>query len=120
MSYNNLAKRKVKQVFKLIGDLAIDVTLAKRSVVDFNFQKVEPKTPTSETVTTKAVMLSSDKESTEQNVMRNNLLLITEEVGDVLTYDTVTILTKVWKIGPIIKSDGFTSTVEIYREVSNG
>jgi len=117
MAYRELVKKNVRLAFRLIGDLATGVMLTKKSKNSFNFSTMNVSVKESAPVTARAVIMPSNKASEEHNAMVKNLLLSYEEVGDINAYDRVTIDGEEWKVGPVISTDSFTVTVEIYKEV---
>lgn len=116
MSYRAMVENNVDKAFKLIGDLAITVTLNKKTKATFDFNTLDVKTTLLSGIVTNAVMLTNDKRTAEHNTRSVSLMLKTKEIGDINLFDSVTIGTDVFKIGPIISTDSYITNVEILKE----
>lgn len=116
MGYRSMVERNVDKAFKLIGDLAITVTLNRKTKATFNFDTLDVKTTLTPNLITSAVLLDSSKRSAEHNTRSTSLILKTKEIGDINLFDSVTIGTDLFKIGPIISTDGYITNVEIFKE----
>ncbi len=116
MGYKAIVERNVDKAFKLIGDLAITVTLKRKTKATFNFDTLDVKQTLSTDLLTTAVLLETNKSTTEHNTRSASLMLKTKEIGDINLFDSVTIGTDLFKIGPIISTDGYITNVEIFKE----
>ena len=116
MGYKTKINTNVNKAFNLVKDLAEDITFNKKSL-NFDFNTATAKTQDSESVITKAIITDINKTSKEHNAMYKMIMLKTQDIGDIKAYDTIIINSESWKIGPIIKSDGYITIVEIYKEV---
>lgn len=116
MGYKSMVERNVDKAFKLIGDLAITVTLNRKTKATFNFDTLDVKTTLTPNLVTSAVLLESSKKTAEHNTRSTSLILKTKEIGDINLFDSVTIGADLFKIGPIISTDGYITNVEIFKE----
>jgi len=116
MGYNSLVSRNVDKAFKLIGDLANTVTLVRKATSTFNFSTLNIKETDQANLVTTAIISDIKKPSGEHNTKASSLMLKTKEIGDINLFDTVIINNESFKIGPLISTDGFVTTVEIFRE----
>lgn len=117
MGYKALVNSQVRKAFILIKDLAEDVTFVKKLASTFNFDTLEAKIPSSESVVTKAIVTESKKVSEEHNSQNKLVMLKTQDIGDITAYDTIIINNQNWKVGPVIISDGYVTVAEIYKGV---
>ena len=120
MSYKNLIDSNLRRAFILVRDLAEDVTFNLKEVIDFDFSTGNVVENPQTTVIVKAVVITSKKESRDVKGSRNTdsveLMFSTRDVGDLTMYDTVIIAGNEWNLGKRIKSDGYITLVELYRE----
>jgi hypothetical protein len=124
MSFQNLVNKNVNKAFNLIKDLATDVTFTKKAITGFDFNTKSNTAGTDTIVTTKAVIIESKKgrkgsigSNTSRNAQRKEIMLKTQDIGDISFYDFVTFGGNDWKIGATIADNGFIVMSEIYREV---
>lgn len=118
MSYNKLIERNLVRAFKLLKDLAIDVTFTRQSSSEFNFATGTATVNAESPKVVKAVVLDSDKSSDKSNSVKKSVLFKTKDVGNLNSYDTVVLPNGVsWKLGPVIKDTGFVAYVELLTEV---
>lgn len=116
MSYRKLVEANVTKAFNLVKDLAYDVVLTKKQTADFNFSSGETQLSSSQTVSTKAIVIEATKKSDDRNTIQKQIMLKTKDVGDINNYSTVSISGVIWKIGSIQKDDGFVITANIFKE----
>jgi hypothetical protein len=114
MNYEALITGNVRKIFNLVGNLAKDAVLTKKEDVNFNFGtgKVTAKTST---ISTKIIITDVEKSSNKVLSKKQVGLLKTAEVGDLSLYSTIDTQNKIFKIGPIIRTDRFVTIVEIYE-----
>lgn len=117
MSYRELISKQVAKAFDLLKDLAIDVTLLKKTSETFNFGTAEMANAGVESLVTKAVWLEDEKLSRDHNSIKRQMLFKTKGIGDVKLYDRVLIDDLEWRIGTPILDDGFTLLADLYRKV---
>jgi hypothetical protein len=120
MSYRALVSSNVTKAFRLLKDLAEDVTLTKRASSTFDFATQTATIVDGTPIVTKAVVTDTAKSSQDRSTAVKVAMLKNSEVGDVGLYDKVTYQGADWKIGPIITSDSFVTVVELHKEISNG
>ena len=116
MSYKALINKNINKAFNMLKDLAEDVTLVKKSSNTFNFGTGDVTNTESASILTKALLLDSNKKSDAHNVTTKNVMLKTQEVGDLNAYDKLTIAGTEWKFGPVINSDNYITLAEVFRE----
>ncbi len=116
MSYQALIDTNLRKVFDLVKDLAVEVTLSKKTE-SFNFGTGLPVTSQSSTVVTKAIVIDSSKRSQDRNSTSKQIMFKSKDVGDLKSYSQVTIENVDWILGNIQKNDGFILLAEISREV---
>lgn len=125
MSFQNLVNKNVTKAFNTIKDLATDVTFTKKAITGYDFSTSSNITGVDTVVSTKAVIIESKKgkrgtsSSIDEirNSQRKEIMLKTQDIGDITFYDFVTFGGNDWKIGAIIADNGFVVMSEIYREV---
>ena len=114
MSYAQLVNDKVALAFRLIKDLAVDVTLNRKSN-SFDFASGNSSS-TNVDVPTKAVITTSSKKN-ERNTTLTEMMFKTQDVGDIKSIDTVTISGAIWKVKRTISNDQYVTVLEIAKEV---
>jgi len=117
MGYQSLVTKQVSLAYAQIQDLATDVVLSKKTVTGFNFGTGSNIEGSEVVVTTKAVVNDSKKDTELRNKQVKELMFKKEDVGDISSYDTVTISGQEWSIGTPIVDDGFVVTVKATREL---
>jgi hypothetical protein len=115
MSYKAMIGRNVKLAFNLLRDLADPAILKKRDNTEFNFNTVEMKSKKTSNVETKILVIDEKYSSTENKVVSKEILLKTQEIGDITIYDQIELPDGIWTFGPIIKTDRFITITQIYR-----
>jgi hypothetical protein len=115
MSYKALVGRQVVKVFNLVKDLADAATLTRKEDQEFDFNKIEIKKPKQETIRTKIIVMKEETLSNEKKTRSKEILLKTNEVGDIALYDTIELSDGIWKVGATVQTDRFITIVKIYR-----
>lgn len=116
MSYKNLIDKNLTLAFNLTKDLATDIVLSKKTSPSYNFSTAAVDVVSTQTVTTKGVIIETEKNSKDRNSSKRQVMLKTAEVGDITKYDTLQYDSQTWNIGEIPKNDGYITLVNIYRE----
>lgn len=117
MGLSSTIKRSVRNAFKAVGDLAIDVTLQQKNNTDYDFGTNEVVSTTLITTQTKAIITGQKREAeTENPSVVKTILVSAEDISDPDIYDKVVIGTETWNIVPPYKSDGFLTTLNLTRE----
>ncbi len=116
MAYKAIVNSNIKVAFNLLKDLAVTAVLNKKKPATFDFATATITANTEDIVTTKIVIVSSDKSMEKSNSIVSEILLKTKETGDLSFYDTITIDNDVWKLGQKINSDGYITLLKIFRE----
>jgi hypothetical protein len=114
MSYKALINSNVNKLFNLVKDLADVAVLTKKTNVEFNFKTGNTTADTS-TLVTKIIITDVEENSSNIKTIKKQCLLKTKEIGDISLYSTITSANKIWKIGPIIRTDRFVTIVELYE-----
>ena len=116
MGYRTMVENYVHLAFKLVGDLAKTVVLNKRTNSTFNFTTLAVRDTEAAGITTLAVIENTKKSTTEHNARVSSMMLKTKDIGDINHYDSVMVDSVTYKIGPVISTDSYITTVEIYKE----
>jgi hypothetical protein len=117
MGYQSLIDSNLKKAFLLAKDLAVDVVLTKKTNDSFNFGTGEVSSPSSQTVSTKAIIIDSKKTSADRNSVSKEIMLKAKDVGDLKSYSTITIDSVIWTLSGVQKNDGFILLGNITKEV---
>ncbi len=118
MSYQALVNSQIKKAFNLLKDLAKDGTITKRSNQAFDFGSGEVATDSAVTTVVKVVNTETTKLSKDKLTVQKQVMLKVPEVVDLSIYDTLSFEGEVWKIGPVVHSNGFIFVVDIFKEAS--
>ena len=117
MSYQSLLQSSVSSAFKLIGDLASNVTLQRKDTSSFDFGS-SSVTETLTTLSVKAVIVDPIKKGEAAVPGTKNVMFKTSDVGDITAYSLMTDSSaRVWTIGPVVESSPFVTVVSISREM---
>jgi len=116
MGYRSMVEKNVDKAFKLVGDLATSVTLVRKASSTFNFNTLGVKNVNLANLITLAIVTNITKNAEDRNVLRTSMMLKTKEIGDINLFDTVIINNETFKIGAPISTDGYVTTVEIFKE----
>jgi hypothetical protein len=121
MSLKGVIDKNITFAFNQLKDLAIDAVFSKKSNVSFDFgsREVVPDVVTTQ-VTTKIVIITTKRAKTSQkesstSIRRNEIMVKSNDVGDLYSYDTVTYEGNTWSIGEVLKNDGYISIAEVFR-----
>jgi len=115
MSYSGLINTNINRAFNMVKDLAIEVSLSKKSSASFDFT-TDVVTTVATTVLTKAVITDATKTSKDNTVIKKIAMLNTKNIGEISSYDILSFDNTTWRIGPIINSTQFITIAEIYKE----
>jgi hypothetical protein len=113
-----LVKNAVKQAFAAIGSLAREIEFVQKESSAFNFSGAN--TVRAEVVTTiKCVDVETKRKKSDSPnaIATKSLLVIEEDVSSLDTYDSVRIDGVVWQIVHPIDQNGYTTTVEVVRQL---
>lgn len=116
MAFEALINSNLNRAFNLAKDLAVDVQFVRKTGDGFDFATATSNLTNSSSITVKAIITDTEKSSKERNVSKKLVMLKTQEVGDVNSYDSINYQNINWKLGPIIKSTQFITVVEMYKE----
>jgi hypothetical protein len=116
MSYSNLINTNITLAFKMLKDLAVDATIFKRSVSEFDFGSGVADLSTT-SVAVKVIVIGSEKKSQEHNTVISQIMLRSKEVLDVTALDKITINGVSWRFSNILKSNGYIIVAAIAKEV---
>ena len=116
MSYKKLVGSNLRRAFKQLKDLAVDVVFIGRTEAGFDFSTKSSKDIVAESIKIKAVVLKVENRIDGTSSTIQQLLLKTEDVVDIKTYDVVKIDGLTWKVGAEIFSDTYTTLVEITKQ----
>lgn len=116
MPYRELVEGKARLAFKLIQNLALEVTFFQTDSTEFDFATQTPITTATVTTTAKAVFTLKGRKVGNTNTILGELLLLSEDVDDLTIYDKVEIRGVTWNIVPPYTDDDYTVTVQVARE----
>jgi hypothetical protein len=115
VNYPKLAQKSVRRAFTILKSLAVDVTLSLKTNTTFSFDTGDT-TSNITIISTKAIVVDTEKRSKDRNTITQQLILNTELVGELSLYDTLLLKGVTWTIGSPIATDGFVTLIDIYRE----
>lgn len=116
MGMKNLIGAQIENAFRLLKDLAVDVTLNRKISGDFNFGTGQLAQTPLPVVATKLVFVNSKAGKTVKSTSTvKNALIKIKGIGDVSVFDTVTIDAVSWEIGKVLMSTDNVILVEITR-----
>ena len=119
MDYGKLISTNLRNAFRQLKGIAVDITLTKNKNVSFDFASSVTSVGTVETVPTKAVTVSKEK-LIGNNTLTETIMLQREALGDITGYDKVTHRGLIWSIGPVISDDNYIMILKLVREVGHG
>lgn len=116
MGYQRLIDANLTRAFNKVKDLARDASVAKQKNIEYDFGTGE-KTSVIENILFKVIIISSRRDSENKQSEETQIMFKKESVGELTQNDKVTIDGNVYVVGASVKSDGFISIVNLYREV---
>jgi len=117
VGFRNIIDTQLNNAFNLAQDLKTDMTLNKRTGVDYDFASGDVTSQAETNISVQGIIIGSKKKDKKSNTTKRQLMLKRKDVGDITEYDTVSDAGGIWKIGKPIKDDGFITLVEIYKEL---
>jgi len=117
MGYSGLVKRQARKAFSLAKDLAVDITLTKKSSTGFNFGTLEAGMGVAQTLIVKGIIVDKTKRSSESKVMKTQVIMLSEDVSSFSDFDTLSINGLTYLPERPLKDDGYTLTVTLVKEV---
>ena len=116
MGYRELARSKARMAFRLIGNLAKQVTLVQSDSSTFDFSSETAVTSAARTSSVKAVFTEKKREKGGGSTINGELLMLSEDLDDLTVYDKVIIDGATWNIVPPYIDDEYTVVVNVSRE----
>jgi hypothetical protein len=117
MGYSSLVKKQVKQAFRQVKDLAVDVVFSQVVAQSYDFKNHSTKLDKPVTVTIKGIPMNEQAKEPSKNTLTKTLMFNSEDISLTDTYDTAIIDGVKWKpVRPFI-NDGYTTMVSFAREV---
>ena len=121
MGYSSTVKGTVNKAFKMLKDLAVDVTLSSQSNTGFDFatNAVNAVAATSKPI--RALPITKQRASSDSTLIQT-FLIKASDLSDPSGYDTITVSDTnhtaygVWKIVPPASNDGYTVNITVARE----
>lgn len=110
-----LVDKQLNLAFKVAKDFAKEVTFNLKAL-EFNFGDSSVTTSNTD-ITSKIIDVKSEKVSKDNTITKKTIMFKRKEVGDINAYDTLTCLDGIWKIGSVVKDNGFIGVVDIYKEL---
>jgi hypothetical protein len=115
MSYKNLIDKNIISAFRLIKDLAVDATIVKKTVNEYNFSTANLNA-VAVFLPVKVILLDSAQKSEKHNTEVKRVFIKKTDVDKLDAYERLIVNDVQWKIGPKIAGDDFIMLAEIYRE----
>ncbi len=118
MGLKSRVQKQVRNAFKAVGDLALDITLLQKNNTEYNFGTETATATTLVTTNTKGIMVKQKRGSSkEQNPsVTRQLLVSAEDVSDPDIYDKVVINGVTWSIVNPYENDGYLINLTITQE----
>jgi len=118
MSYRNLINSSLKTAFKAVKSLADDTTLSRQSNSGFDFNSGGVDKPKSSDVPIKVIIISNDnvRSSDSNKVSKVQMMIQVQEATEINVGDTIPLNGSIYRVGPIINSDGFLFLVDAFKE----
>jgi len=120
MGRSSLVQGNVDKAFKLIGDLASDVTLTHTGNQGFDFSANAVKLPTTNSKVIKGLFIEKKRTRSDTEInssISTSFMFKAKDLDDPTLYDTITMSTgAVWKMIPPYLNDGFLITVNVAKE----
>jgi len=109
--------KHVRLAFKIIGDLAIDVTLTQKDSQSFDFGTRTATISTPVATVIKAVKGTTDRDtsSNEANTIKETLYISAEDADDLTVCDKATFDGFTWNIVQPIENNGYTIKMTVSR-----
>ena len=123
MSLNAIVNNGISTAFHMLGDLKKDVTFHRRTNENsYDFTNRIASAASEEDIVVSAVVLQDNKVNDQfTNTRKLQLLYRTSDVGDLATFDRVTVDGTYWRISNSpLSSTGHISFVECIQEVARG
>ena len=109
MSYKSLVESNLDLAFRLVGDLAYDMTLTPKQASAYDFSTGLTSVQSTTPITIRGIV-----EQRDSNGM--GVILKNKDVPSPDLYDTITFGGKTYSFGDSFVSDGYTLSVQIYEE----
>jgi hypothetical protein len=115
MGFTKLIDANLTRAFNLVKDLAVMVTLIKKSGTSFDFNLGETLHLKSSNFDIKAIILNSEK--TSSTAVFKTLMFKSAQLQGITGYDGVMISKVLWNIGEKLKDDGVIILLDVYKEL---
>lgn len=115
MDFNNLIDKNVDKIFKTANSLTVDVEFSKKTFSEFDFGNSEASY-TEDTVSIRGFVFTTKKKTDERVVSSKSLMVQKKDIGNLSSYDTVSINGTVWGVGDVIKDDNYIIEFELKKE----
>mgnify|MGYP003677220671 CR=1 FL=1 len=118
MAFRGTVQKQVQKALKIIGDLGVTVTIAKKTNEAYDIATATVTTTTSSaSITTQGLQEGVRRESSDSaSTLKSSLLLDSKAVGALDGYDLITISTVTWDLVSYI-DDGYVTTCELRRQL---
>lgn len=114
MAYKSLINNSLAVAYNLAKDLAVTVTLTKKSGT-FDFSTMDSASNTT-SVSVKAIITDGRQAKDDRGVEMRQLMFRSKDLGSISLFDTVVIDGETWKLGNVISDSGYIILVEAYKE----
>lgn len=119
MGYQNTVKSNVTKAFRLLKDLAVQVTLSSKANTGFDFATNSVTNVTTTSKVIKAIPLEKRRNPSDKldSTISHSYLFKAEDVPDPTIYDTITVVStgETWNVVPPCTNDGFTVTANVAK-----
>lgn len=118
MSYSSTIDKSLIALFKQLKDLAIAATVTRKTVGDFDFNNPTNSSNNLTTIPVEIVVIQSSEKISkdDKRTLIKEIMLKSKDIGTMTAYDTILIKNVTWRVGSIIKDDGFLKMLQITKE----
>lgn len=119
MGYNELMISKVRQVFNLIGNLAINVTLTQKATTSYDFAEASNVVSAPITKVIKGIEDKNGKKKADTATITKEMTFKSEDLPDPDIYDYLVMPDGTsWRFIPPYENDGYLIKVTLSKEPS--
>jgi hypothetical protein len=115
VGYKALIEGQVKKAFNLVKDLAIVVPFTKVTSAAFDFASGTVSNASS-TVLIKVVEAETKKPSKDSSTVIKTFMAKGKDLVDLTLYDSLVYQGQTWKLGKVVKGDGYIWIFEVNKE----
>lgn len=116
MGYRATVSAQVARAFRMVGDLADDVTLRSSTASGYDFSTRTPSVTGPVSKTVRAILVQDKAPARPSSTLNRTVLLRAEDVPTPDVYDEVVIDGVAWRIVPPYEADRFLITLRLARQ----